>query len=224
MKKFFNFIFSKAFWFNILGIILLFVIAVVILMVSLKSCTRHGESVTVPTVVGMDADEAIAMLKDEDFNYEVIDTLFIDSLPKGVVVEQNPAKESLVKHGRTVYIKVNTRDEILVKMPSFVGEQYKTLDVRLKHSKLKKGTVKWQKDGEVVNIVLKQLYNGRPIEPGTEIKQGSRIDFVVAGRDPNSKDEEEEDEEEKISTLEEMSKLDETPKSSSEHNDTNFDE
>jgi len=76
----------------------------------------------------------------------------------------------------------------------------------------------------VVNIVLKQLYNGRPIEPGTEIKQGSRIDFVVAGRDPNSKDDEEEDEEEKTSTLEEMSKLDESPKTSSEHNDTNFDE
>ena len=67
MKKFFNFIFSKAFWFNILGIILLFVIAVVVLMLSLKSCTRHGDSVTVPTVVGLDADEAIKLLDDEDF-------------------------------------------------------------------------------------------------------------------------------------------------------------
>lgn len=220
MKKFFNFILSKAFWFNILGIILFFVIAIVILMVSLKSCTRHGDSVTVPTVVGMDADEAIAMLEDEGFGYEVVDTLFIDSLPKGVVVEQNPARESLVKHGRTVYMKVNTRDEILVKMPSFVGEQYKVLDVRLKHAKLKKGSVKWQKDGEVVNIVLKQMYKGRPIEPGTEIKQGSRIDFVVAGRDPNSKEEEEE--EEKTSTLEEMSKLDES--SAPETSGTNFDE
>ena len=214
MKKFFNFILSKAFWFNILGIILFFVIAIVILMVSLKSCTRHGDSVTVPTVVGMDADEAIAMLEDEGFGYEVVDTLFIDSLPKGVVVEQNPARESLVKHGRT-------RDEILVKMPSFVGEQYKVLDARLKHAKLKKGSVKWQKDGEVVNIVLKQMYKGRPIEPGTEIKQGSRIDFVVAGRDPNSKEEEEE-EEEKTSTLEEMSKLDES--SAPETSGTNFDE
>ncbi|MBR4582978.1 MAG: PASTA domain-containing protein, partial [Bacteroidales bacterium] len=107
MKKFFNFIFSKAFWFNILGIISLFVLAVLILMLSLKSCTRHGEAVTVPTVVGLDANEAIAMLEEEGFNYEVVDTLFIDSLPKGVVVEQNPAKESLVKHGRTVYMKVN---------------------------------------------------------------------------------------------------------------------
>lgn len=221
MKKFFNFILSKAFWFNILGIILFFVLAIVVLMVSLKSCTRHGDSVTVPTVVGMDADEAIALLDDEGFGYEVVDTLFIDSLPKGVVVEQNPAKESLVKHGRTVYIKVNTRDEILVRMPSFVGEQYKVLDARLKHAKLKKGTVKWQRDGEVVNIVLKQMYKGRPIEPGTEIKQGSRIDFVVAGRDPNSKDEDEE-EEEKTSTLEEMSKLDESP--APEAGGTNFDE
>ncbi len=221
MKKFFNFIFSKAFWFNILGIILLFVIVIVVLMVSLKSCTRHGDSVTVPTVVGLDADEAIKLLDDEDFGCEVVDTLFIDSLPKGVVVEQNPPKESLVKHGRTVYIKVNTRDEILVKMPSFVGEQYKTLDVRLKHSKLRKGNIKWQKDGEVVNIVLKQMYNGRPIEPGTEIKQGSRIDFVIAGRDPNSKEEDEDEEEEKTSTLEEMSKLDETPE---ESKGTNFDE
>ncbi|MBO7571409.1 MAG: PASTA domain-containing protein [Bacteroidales bacterium] len=188
-------------------------------MVSLKSCTRHGEAVTVPTVVGMDANEAIALLEEEGFGYAVVDTLLIDSLPKGVVVEQNPAKESLVKHGRTVYMKINTSNEIMVRMPSFVGEQYKTLSVRLKHSKLKMGSVKWQKDGEVVNIVLKQMYNGRPIEPGTEIKQGSRIDFVVAGRDPNSKEEDEE-EEETTSTLEEMSKLDETPASDG----TNFDE
>ena len=223
MKKFFNFIFSKAFWFNILGIILFFVLAVVILMFSLKSYTRHGESVTVPTVVGMDADEAIAMLKNENFNYEVIDTLLIDSLPKGVVVEQNPVKESLVKHGRTVYMKINTSDDILVKMPQFVGEQYKVLDVKLKHAKLKRGRITWQKDGEVKNIVLKQMYKGRPIEPGTEIEQGSRIDFVVAGRDPNSEEEDDEEEEEKTSTLEEMSKLDESPASATE-NDGNNDE
>ena len=129
MKKFFNFILSKAFWFNILGIVLLFVLAVVILMFGLKSYTRHGESVTVPTVVGMDADEAIAMLKDEDFNYEVIDTLLIDSLPKGVVVEQNPPKESLVKHGRTVYMKINTinRNFILRKIKKIHKETLKFL-------------------------------------------------------------------------------------------------
>lgn len=218
MKKLFNFIFSKAFWFNILGIILLFVLAVVILMFGLKSYTRHGESVTVPTVVGMNADEAIAMLEDEDFNYEVVDTLYIDSLPKGVVVEQNPAKESLVKHGRTVYMKINTTDDILVKMPQFVGVQYKVLDVKLKHSKLKKGDIKWQKDGEVVNIVLKQMYKGRPIEPGTEIKQGSRIDFVIAGRDPNSKEEDEEEDESDSYTDEQE------PEPSPEPDDTNFDE
>jgi len=219
MKKFFNFIFSKAFLFNLLGIILFFVIAVVVLMVSLKSCTRHGDSVTVPTVVGMDADEAVEMIKNEGFGCEIVDTLFIDSLPKGVVVEQNPAKESLVKHGRTVYIKVNTSEDILVKMPSFVGEQYKTLDVRLRHAKLKKGSVKWQKDGEVVNIVLKQLYKGRPIEPGTEIKQGSRIDFVIAGRDPNSKEEEEEEDE---VVSDDNAAAEETP--APESDDTNFDE
>jgi beta-lactam-binding protein with PASTA domain len=218
MKKLFNFIFSKAFWFNILGIILLFVLAVVILMFGLKSYTRHGESVTVPTVVGMNADEAIAMLEDEDFNYEVVDTLYIDSLPKGVVVEQNPAKESLVKHGRTVYMKINTTDDILVKMPQFVGVQYKVLDVKLKHSKLKKGDIKWQKDGEVVNIVLKQMYKGRPIEPGTEIKQGSRIDFVIAGRDPNSKEEDEEEDESDSYTDEQE------PEPAPEPDDTNFDE
>ena len=190
MKKFFNFIFSGAFWLNILGMIVFIVIVIVLLIVGLKSYTRHGESITVPTVIGMDTEEAIAMLKEEDFKYEIIDTLYIDSLPKGVVVEQNPAKESLVKHGRTIYLKVNTYNDILVKMPDFVGEQYKILDIRLKHSKLKMGNIKWQKDGEIVNIVLKQLYNGRPIAAGTEIKQGSRIDFVVAGRDPNSKEEE----------------------------------
>ncbi|MBO7133357.1 MAG: PASTA domain-containing protein [Bacteroidales bacterium] len=194
MKKFFRFIFSGAFWLNILGIIVFFVVVVLALMYFLKSYTRHGESVTIPTVVGMDSEEAIALLENENFKYEIIDTMYIDSLPKGVVVEQNPQKESLVKHGRTVYLKVNTYGDILVKMPDLVGEQYKTLSVKLNHEKLKMGNVTWQKDGDIVNIVLKQMYNGRPIEPGSEIKQGSRIDFVIAGRDPNSDEEEDEEE------------------------------
>ncbi len=193
MRKFLNLIISKEFWLNILGILFFFAIVIVILMICLRNCTHHGETLTVPTVVGMTADEAIALIDDEGFKYAVVDTVFVDSLPKGIVVEQFPAKESLVKRGRTVYIKVNTFDDIYIEMPDFIGSQSRTLKVALKNYKLKLGNISYQKDDDVKNIVLKQMYNGRSVAPGTKIKQGSTIDFVVAGHDPNVIEEEEED-------------------------------
>ncbi len=174
--------------FNILGILLFFVIAIVILMLSLRSCTRHGEKVTIPTVVGLNVDEAIALIESEDFEYEIIDTLAIDSLPKGCVVEQVPAKESLVKHGRKIFMKINTSEDIYVIMPDFKDAQFKTLHIQLQNAKLKMGNIRYKKVEDYTNIVLEQMYNGRPIAPGTQVKQGSRIDFVIAGKDPNSEE------------------------------------
>lgn len=194
MKKFINLLKTKVFWINILGIIIFFALCIGVLMLSMRSCTRHGEVVTIPTVVGMDVNKAIALLDDEDFDYEIIDTVIVDTLPKGVVVEQNPAKESLVKPGRTIYMKINTLEDVYVEMPDFVDTQIKSLKVALKNNNLKLGKIKYQNSGNVVNIVLKQMYNGRTIEPGTKIKRGSQIDFVVAGRDPSIVVEENEEE------------------------------
>lgn len=195
MKKFVNPLKSKIFWFNILGIIAFIVLAFVVLMLMLRSCTHHGEVVTVPTVVGMDVDNAMKLIDDEGFVYEIIDTLIVDSLPKGVVVEQTPAKESLVKPGRTIYLKINTTEDVYIEMPNFVDAQSKTLAVALMNSKLKMGNITYQKNENDKNVVLKQMYNGRQIAPGTKIKRGSRIDFVIAGCDPNAIDEEEDNDE-----------------------------
>lgn len=178
---------------NILGILFFFAIVIAILMICLRNCTHHGETLTVPTVVGMTADEAIALIDDEGFKFAIVDTVYIDSLPKGIVVEQFPAKESLVKRGRTVYMKVNTFEDIYLEMPDFVGAHSRTLRVALKNHKLKLGNISYQKDENIKNIVLKQMYNGRPIAPGTKIKQGATIDFVIAGHDPNAVEEEDED-------------------------------
>ena len=191
MKKFFNLVFSKAFLLNILGILVFFVIAIIILMASLRSCTRHGEKVTVPTVVGMEQDEALALLEREGFKDTIISILFIDTLPKGVIVEQVPTPESQVKPGRTIYLKVNSSEDIYIPMPDFVGHQSKTLENELKKYKLKLDKIKYQRHGEEKNIVLKQMYNGRQIKPGTEIKQGSAISFIVAGNGPEFYDEDE---------------------------------
>lgn len=193
MGKFLKVVTSKVLWINVLAVILFFVIALFVLMFSLRSCTNHGETVTIPTLVGINVDEAITMAENEGFVCEVIDTLIIDSLPKGVVVEQSPAKESQVKVGRTIYIKINTATDVYIDMPDFRGMQYKTLAVELQNKNLKLGTIKYKKDKDIKNIVLEQNYNGREIKPGTQIKRGSRIDFVIAGKDPNSKQEDEEE-------------------------------
>ena len=89
---------------------------------------------------------------------------------------------------------MNTDSDIYIKAPNFVGVSRKMLESELKKCNLKLGKLSYEKDGEVVNVVLKQKYNGRELRAGVDsVKLGSFIDFVIAGRDPNSKEEEEEE-------------------------------
>lgn len=83
----------------------------------LKSYTRHGESVTVPEVVGVDAVDARSILIDAGLQVSFIDTVFAENVAPGAVVEQIPEDGLPVKSGRIVYLTVNSRSKQQKQMP-----------------------------------------------------------------------------------------------------------
>lgn len=177
-EKVLPFIKSKVFLFNTGGAILFVIIAVVILNFSLKIYTQHGDSYTVPTVLGMQIDDAIGIIEDNDFVYEIIDTVFDNKYDKGAVVEQNPKPESLVKSGRKIYLIVNSRQDELISMPQFVGMSMKMVSSMAENYGLLIGSLRYVPD-IAVNVVIRQMYNGNEIDPGKKIKKGSTVDIVL---------------------------------------------
>jgi beta-lactam-binding protein with PASTA domain len=178
LKKILNFLKSKLFLINFGLAIVFFIIVFVILNFALKVYTNHGESVTVPTVVGMQVDEAIALIEESDFEYEIIDTVFDDKYDKGAIVEQNPVAEALVKEGRKIYLIVNSNNDELISMPQLVGFSMRQVQSMMETYGLTIGGLRYVPD-IAVNVVIKQMYDGDDIEPGTKIKKGTTIDLVL---------------------------------------------
>lgn len=178
IKKFFRFLTSKIFLINFGIAIAVFIIFSIALNIFLKSYTRHGDSVTVPNLIGMQTEDAINLIEENDFEYVIVDTLFDNKYDKGAVVEQNPEAESLVKEGRKIYIKVNSKQDELISMPQLTGFTLRQVTAMMETYGLVIGNLRYVPD-IAVNVVIKQLYKGRDIEPGEKIKKGSSIDLIL---------------------------------------------
>src|SRR5512146_1969014 len=93
---------SRPLWFNILiaigGVFLLLIIFILLLGV----ITRHGKSKTVPYVVGKNINDVEKQLTDAGFETVIQDSVFYDSLPRGVIIKQVPEADAVVKVNRTV--------------------------------------------------------------------------------------------------------------------------
>lgn len=81
-----------------------------------------GESVRLPSVVGLDMYEAMEMLQAEGFNLN-IEVQYFNDRPTKTIVVQKPDADTILRTGRTVNLIVN--DTVTVgDMPSVIGLSY----------------------------------------------------------------------------------------------------
>lgn len=165
-------------WVNILAGILIGVLLFTVFILSLNWLTNHGNSKTVPSVTGKNFDEAVALLKKQGFDVVVQDSVYVDSFPKFTVVKQFPEGDAVVKVNRNVYITVNRSVPPLIEMPNLIGYSFRSAEMVLKNNSLKFGDTTFKPDF-ARHSVLEQLYNGSAIAPGSKIRMGSTIDFVL---------------------------------------------
>ncbi len=174
----FKFITHKPLWVNILVVIVLTVLMVLLFLGSLDYLTKHAQYEKVPPVVGKNVDAARKILEDKGFEVEILDSLYIDSVPKLAVIKQSPESDANVKVNRTIYLTVNRAQPPLVEMPNLVGFSIRNAQMYLENLGLHLGETTYRPD-IAKNAVLEQLYNGEPIKSGTKIFMGSTINFVL---------------------------------------------
>lgn len=174
----FKFITSRPLWVNILFALGAVIILALLFILSLNWITRHGESSTVPAVVGKKIGDAEKFLEEKGFEVVVQDSVYYDSLPPGMIIRQIPEGDNVVKINRTVYVTINRFVAPDVDMPNLVGNSFRNAEMVMQNLGLKLGDTSYRFDF-AKNSVLEQLVNGSPIKPGTKIKMGSRIDLVL---------------------------------------------
>ena len=149
------------FWKQIGLIIVAGVLAVTIVMWSLKLFTRHGEEIKVTDIRGMKMDQLAPYTEEFGFQFVV-----------------SPLPGSVVKRDRTFYLVVAAALPPSVQMPNLVD-----LSIRQAASLLETYGLQVGQQIPVPSIahgaVIRQLYQGEEIEPGTLIRRGELIDLEV---------------------------------------------
>ncbi len=177
MNKFWIYIKTKQFRNTILMAIGAVIVVAIIAFFSLSYYTRHGSGVQVPKVTGIQVDRAIATLKDQGFEVSV-DSVYVDQTP-GTVIEQDPDAGTNVKQGRVIYLKIVKNLAPNVSLPDIMDAPYISAEATISNYGLKIGDTIY-KAGIARNHVLEVHYNGQPIQAGTKLPKGSKIDLVLA--------------------------------------------
>lgn len=176
----FKFITNRPFWVNFLAAVLLAFLLIFLMLQLLGWITKHGDYLTVPAVKGKNTGESIKLLESKGFEVVIQDSIYTDSMPRGIVLKQLPDANATVKVNRTVYLTVNRYVPPMISMPQLEGKSLLFAMELLQRNHLRVGDTSYKADF-MKGSILEQRYNGTRIEPGAKVRWGSKISLVIAG-------------------------------------------
>ncbi|MEY4315917.1 MAG: hypothetical protein RIS91_1254 [Bacteroidota bacterium] len=141
--------------------------------------TRHGDGIIVPSVIKMKPFEAEEKLSSLDLRMKIIDTVYIDNMKPGVIVEQLPSADEDVKTGRVIYVTVNATSRPRVSMPKLTDCSLNLAKALIKNAGLVLGTVSKEYAEYGNNLVTSQRVGGRSIEAGEKVLKGTVVDITI---------------------------------------------
>ncbi len=151
---------------------------IVLAFVAINLYTLHGEGHSVPDFTGLTEQQLSHLAEQKQLRYAIIDSVHIDDMPRGVVVEQEPHAGELVKRNRNIFLTINAWSPEKVQVPNLVDYSIRNARVMLESFGLTVGDLIFV-PSEYTNLVLGQHLNGKPVQPGTQVVKGTRIDLLV---------------------------------------------
>ncbi len=163
---------------NVLIAAAVILVCLCVVYIWLRHYTEHGVEVEIPVVTALYPEEAKEQLRLQGLNMEVIDSTFSAKVPLGTIVEQTPPAYSRTKHGRTIYVVMNSRHRKQVMLPDLHDMSYRQAENILHQTGL---TVKDILYGpsEYRDLVLDVLLDEQPLEPGSRLTEGTEVSLVV---------------------------------------------
>lgn len=184
MSKLLLYLKTDTFRKNLITALVVIVILFFGLYFGLKAYTKHGVSIEVPQVKGMQIEQAIAALENQDLEY-FIDSVYQMDMKPGLVIEQDPEPKAHVKTGRTVYLTIITQVPPEVAFPNIIDKTLIEASAILRNQSLKVGDTVYVAD-IARDVVLDVKFSGQPLQAGRMVPKGSRITLVLGnGRGSN---------------------------------------
>lgn len=147
-------------------------------MSCIRVYTHHGKSYAVPDFTDMPLNDAIELIENKNFRYEIFDSNFAASKAAGVILDQHPLPDFLVKKNRKIFFTINASNPGKIEMPNLVGITLREARIKIEGYGLKLGNLYYRYDISE-NVVLEQQLNGNKIESLDSIILGSNVDLVL---------------------------------------------
>jgi beta-lactam-binding protein with PASTA domain len=180
MLKFIRFIFTKTFWVNIGVYLVLLVIGIWAYFLYLGTKTNHGEQIHVPLLIGYHITEAQNILTQENLRDTVIDSIYVEDTPGGMVVEQNPDSGFAVKSGRKIYLTLSSYQAPKIPVPNLKSDSKRNAISQLTSMGFKIGELRYI-PSICEDCVMSIEIDSNEIEPGTRLDIGTKLDLVLGG-------------------------------------------
>jgi serine/threonine-protein kinase len=136
---------------------------------------KHASLVKVPNVVGLQFNEARLVLEKAGLDVKQGDVRYDETKPIGLVMDQNPAVDQMVKNGRRIYLTV-CGGEQLVEVPKLVGRTLRDAKFTLEQRNLQVGEIMKKFTNEFPeDVVVSQV-----VQPGSKVKKSSRVDLIIS--------------------------------------------
>jgi beta-lactam-binding protein with PASTA domain len=173
-----NFILSKIFLKNLALAALIAVGIIMMTLIWLNFYTRHGQSRAVPDFTGLTMEQTRKLAKKSKVLYQVIDSVYTSDVPRGCIAEQSPKAGFRAKKWRNIMLTINAFNPEMVAMPNLVDLPKRQAIALIESAGLEMGTPRYVPDISI-DVVIKQLYNGREIQGGDSLQKGSVIDLIL---------------------------------------------
>jgi|GEM_PF-117082 len=178
--SFWEYLKSKEF---LLSIAILFggglLLLVLTLTVLLPIITHHNDQTEVPDITGLPLRKAIDLLNEKGLEYEVSDSVYKPDLKPLTIDHQDPSALSIVKPGRTIFLRVNKKQPPMVKLPNIFEESMEHARDILLNWKLRVGNVTYV-PSSFNNLVIGAYYQGQALKKDMPVPEGAKIDLKVS--------------------------------------------
>lgn len=178
MGTFKDFLKSKTFFKQLFRALVIIVVAVLLLMQLLRLMTRHGKSVTVPNLVGMELSEATELMTEQQLSIKVIDSSKYDPIyPKFAILDQSPKAFKAVKAKRKIYVSINPSGYASVSIPDIIQITKRNAISKLNAVGLQIDTITYIPAlGKDMVYAIK--FEGDSIAIGAQLPRMSKIELV----------------------------------------------
>lgn len=163
---------------NLLMIIATGMLLALLATLFLNLYTRHGQNMGIPSLEGLQAKEANAILHAKGLHAEIVDSIYsLDGVP-GAIIDQIPKAGNKVKKGRAIYITIYSRNPQLVAVPGL--EDYSTRQATALLTSMGFNQISIEEiPSEYAGLVVAVKYRGRTLAAEEKIPAASPLTLVV---------------------------------------------